>query len=549
MPTGIRPRVNEAREFLEIAKDFKDPREILREALSNSWDAGASKATLKFTLVPIPGTKRKKIMVELSDDGDGMNATPRESGKPSEIESFFNLGDSHKPFGSIGSKGHGTKIYYKSQGISLDSWKQGQRTHAEMEMPPWDSLQAGLVPTYRYEESPDSVGKGTRILVDGFQAKQSEFASLDQLVPYLQWYTVLGSFGQYFNSPRRMDVALKPIDSQAPVTLPYGFSFPDEQIDLSQGADSVCKLIGPTKLSCGTTEDGKEVIVEIVGALLGENHRSIVPHTYTHMGLWLCKDFIRVERKNEILEDVFKGQYYYRSMLLFANCQHFDLTANRNNVRTEQEEYDLAVDGIKKFCTQLWKDEFVQSFFDAKRNTDSSKQAEEKEKQQAERKVNWQRTRKDRVNRYKGRPNLPVSTIVGAPAKEPQNESETALLLQAMITAGHPDIDFVIGEWNTTNGVDLIVEQTDKDMPTLKWAELVHSLDRLYQWPHPPEGYHCVICYQLGSVKEVQKFPDGQEAKLVPKTVKGKYTLLVGSESIDVYVLRDLLIASASKAA
>lgn len=53
MPTGIRPRVNEAREFLEIAKDFKDPKEIIREALSNSWDAGASKAILKFDLTRI----------------------------------------------------------------------------------------------------------------------------------------------------------------------------------------------------------------------------------------------------------------------------------------------------------------------------------------------------------------------------------------------------------------------------------------------------------------------------------------------------------------
>src|SRR5438105_12303214 len=100
MREGIRPRVNEAREFLEIAKDFKDPREIIREALSNSWDAGASKATLKFSLIHIPGTRRKKIMVEISDDGEGMNAVPREAGKPSEIESFFNLGDSHKAFGS-----------------------------------------------------------------------------------------------------------------------------------------------------------------------------------------------------------------------------------------------------------------------------------------------------------------------------------------------------------------------------------------------------------------------------------------------------------------
>jgi len=35
MPSGIRPRVNEAREFLEIDKDFKNPKELIREALSN----------------------------------------------------------------------------------------------------------------------------------------------------------------------------------------------------------------------------------------------------------------------------------------------------------------------------------------------------------------------------------------------------------------------------------------------------------------------------------------------------------------------------------
>jgi hypothetical protein len=113
-----------------------------------------------------------------------------------------------------------------------------------------------------------------------------------------------------------------------------------------------------------------------------------------------------------------------------------------------------------------------------------------------------------------------------------------------MISARHPGIDFVIGDYNTTQGVDLIVEQLDKEMPTLKWAELVFSLEKLYHWPHPPEGYHCVICYQLGGVKELQDFPDGQEAKLVSKAAPGKYTLLVGSESIDVYVLRDILSQS-----
>jgi len=119
------PRVNEAKEFLEIAKNFKDPKELIREALSNSWDAGASKVTLGFDLVQIPGTYRKKIVVSIRDDVEGMSNTKRGKSNTSEIYDFFNLGDSHKPDGSIGTKGHGTKIYYKSKGIFVDPWKNG----------------------------------------------------------------------------------------------------------------------------------------------------------------------------------------------------------------------------------------------------------------------------------------------------------------------------------------------------------------------------------------------------------------------------------------
>lgn len=116
------------------------------------------------------------------------------------------------------------------------------------------------------------------------------------------------------------------------------------------------------------------------------------------------------------------------------------------------------------------------------------KQQAEKDKQKSEQKEVWQRTRKERVNRYKGRPVLAATGLPGALIKEPQNEAEAALLLQAMISAGHPGVDFVIGEYNAKNGVDLIVEQIDKDMPTLKWAELVYSLEKLYQWHIPQKG-------------------------------------------------------------
>ena len=175
--------------------------------------------------------------------------------------------------------------------------------------------------------------------------------------------------------------------------------------------------------------------------------------------------------------------------------------------------------------------------------TKSSEEEEaKKRRRKAEREENASRAakrRKERLNSYKGRANLPFAGLTGAPVKEPVSEAETALLLQAMISSGHPGIDFVIGDYNTAIGVDLIVEMSDKEIPTTKWVELVASLDKIYAWSHPPEGFHIIVCYQLGQVKEEQEFKDG--GRLVATESPGRYALLVQKDTMDVYVLREIL--------
>lgn len=543
----IKPRVNEAREFLEIAKDFKDPKEIVREALSNSWDAGATEVSILFDLIPIAGTRRKKIRVTIQDDGEGMSSDPRPQVGSSEIEGFFNLGDSGKTAGSIGTKGHGTKIYYKSHGITVDTWKNGKHIRATSEADPWESLQRGVVPTFSYEEKPDASNRGTRIVVDGFEAKQSEFSSLEDLIGYITWYTVAGSFGHAFNKSRKMDVTLRPAGGGAAVVVPFGFRFPDESLALDAGSDSICKIFGPEEIGAGVTSDGKPVKVQVYGAVLGEANRAMVPHTYEQMGLWLAKDFIRIERNNALLEDVFSGQYYYRNFLLLANCQQFDLTANRNDIRTASEEYDLAISAIKDWCDSVWKDAFSQAYFARKRQEDEEHKKEQDEKNKKEREQKALGRRQERINGYKGRANLRAAGVSGAPLKEPRNEAETALLLQAMISSGHPGIDFTIGDYNTALGVDLLVERNDKGFTSYWWVELVSTLDKLTQWSHHPDGYHAVVCYELGQTAEQQPLSDGSMAKLVKKNAPGRYTLLVGTDTLEVYVLREILDAASPK--
>lgn len=539
MPTGIRPRVNEAREFLEIAKDFKDPKEIIREALSNSWDAGASRVALKFDLLRIPGTSKKKVMVEITDDGDGMSSVGREGIGTSEIEDFFNLGDSHKPHGSIGTKGHGTKIYYKSSGIIVDTWKNGRHIHAESEVPPWETLKRGVIPTYKYDE--DTVdGKGTRIIVDGFEGKQSEFQSVDELIPYIQWYTVVGSFAHYFGKPKRMDLELKSTGLSSPISIPFGFKLPDQNVDLSVGSNEYCKILGPATIACGRTQEGVEVQVDVVGAILGEAQRELVPHTYDMMGLWLCKDFVRIERYNILIERVFGGQYYYRNLLVFANCPQFDLTANRNNIRNDQEEFYLAIGGIESFLKNLWTHPDTVAYFEAKKREDRAIERDRQKEKDAERKEEIKLGLERRLNEYKGRADLDAPRVRDAPIKEPRSEAETALLLQAMISSGHPGIDFRVGEYKTSQGTDLVVQQNSKGIASLAWAEVVVTLENLFAWQHPPEGIHKVICWSLGKVKETQAFAGGKQAKLINRGA-GRYHLDMEADSIEVYVLGEIL--------
>lgn len=69
MPTFI-PKVNEAAEFLEISSDFGDPREIVREAISNSFDAKATE--IRISAVIDRSTGEDELVITLSDNGEGI---------------------------------------------------------------------------------------------------------------------------------------------------------------------------------------------------------------------------------------------------------------------------------------------------------------------------------------------------------------------------------------------------------------------------------------------------------------------------------------------
>jgi signal transduction histidine kinase len=70
MKVGI-PKVEEAHEFLEITRDFTDPKEAIREAISNSIDWGATK--IEITVTEDKTVPEEELILEINDNGIGLN--------------------------------------------------------------------------------------------------------------------------------------------------------------------------------------------------------------------------------------------------------------------------------------------------------------------------------------------------------------------------------------------------------------------------------------------------------------------------------------------
>src|SRR4051812_911325 len=94
----IRPKVDETQEFIEIANDFSNPLELVREAISNSFDAKANKIWIFFNVIREYGESILEIRIK--DNGRGMDKNG--------LHSFFDLGNSLRRGVSdaIGEKGH-----------------------------------------------------------------------------------------------------------------------------------------------------------------------------------------------------------------------------------------------------------------------------------------------------------------------------------------------------------------------------------------------------------------------------------------------------------
>ena len=488
----ITPTVDETREFIEIASDFSNPLDLVREAISNAFDANATRIEVLFSTLEEYGETTSLITIR--DNGDGMN---REG-----LQAFFDLGNSPRRGdpNSIGEKGHGTKVYFNSRSIEVTTTQDGVTLHAVMAQP-FRKLHDGVIPKVEASETRSSSPDETEVLIKGYHNNRRDKFTHGILKDYVFWFTKFGSVETvFFDSVRSLvKLRLKGLDRAQPEILDFGHHFPEESPSVQQlfdqhlvrAPDHYCKRVVRTGHLKNFPDIAYDAVFSIEGTKVKYSYNPMVRRrglqaprgAYTvqeRYGLWLCKDFIPIQRKNEWV--TYRGSEFTR-LHAFFNCQALKLTANRGSVdNTPSEIMQDIRDEVKAIYGEIvesddWRDiEWLEEEAQAYKTV-------EKEKKD----FSWRIEKAYKTN---------VATYGEHTLIEPRRESGVFALLIQLSLLSPGLFPFQIIDYDTHSGLDVIVKGDDSipiHQSKLYYVELKYFLTSNFN--HSFENLHSIVCW------------------------------------------------------
>ncbi|HEU5290459.1 MAG TPA: ATP-binding protein [Cyclobacteriaceae bacterium] len=543
----ITPKVNETQEFIEIANDFSNPLELVREAISNSFDAKAKKIEIYFDVVFANGNRILEI--KLFDDGIGMDKEG--------VQSFFDLGNSFKREDSskIGEKGHGTKVYFNSAKIQLVTVNNGVKITAEMNEP-FSNLYSRQIPKVTATEEASLESNGTRITITGYNNNRKDKFTHEILKDYILWFTKFGSIEGQFEVLENENVILllKGLNRNEPETLNFGHQFPDEsetvQKLFEQHMTKAPEYYSKRVVKNGNLKNNPEIKFQAVFSIEGNRVKqsynpmlrrqgySAPEGSYTvqdRYGLWICKDHIPIQKKNEWL--LLSKGYEFTRFHAFVNCQDLRLTANRGSVDNTPSEIltDLKAEIEKIYASVIESDDWRNLSW-LEEESDSFKTAD-KEKKDFE----WRKSKINRAN---------IAQYKGINLVQPERESGVYSLIIQLLTIDDKLLPFQILDYDTHSGIDVIVKG-DKTTPInqakIFYVEFKFNLSQSFN--HSFENLHSIICWDTDIKQDeivIDVNREERKMQIVPPAKENDYTKYYldnprKAHKIEVYVLKDFL--------
>jgi hypothetical protein len=544
----LTPKVDETQEFIEIANDFSNPLDLVREAISNAFDAEASELRIQFDTLQEYG--KHILRIKISDDGIGMDKKG--------LQSFFDLGNSlsRDKEESIGEKGHGTKVYFNSSHIEVNTSRGNIAYNAKMDAP-YRKLHDRKIPKVEVDEDETTEASGTEIIIKGYNNNERKKFTHNILKDYILWFTKVGSFENIFYPQRynNFTLYLKGLDVEEEEPIEFGHPFPAESRDIQKlfdeylvrAPDHYCRRI----VKNGSIEDLPDIKFQAVFSIEGnrvkqKNNPMVRRRGYNapqgaytvqdRYGIWISKDFIPVQRKNEWIS--VRGSEYTKFHAII-NCQDLRLTANRGSIDNTPTEilsalkqtivniYNDIISG-DDWRNIMWLEDEAEGF-----------QTEEKEKSD----FKWRKKKIKKAN---------IAIYKNVTFVEPNRESGVYSLFIQLDLLEPELFPFQVIEYDTYSGIDVIAKG-DKDMPIqsskLFYIEFKHYLTKK-GFNHSFENIYSIICWDTDVKHDdtIEGLTEKEERIMKISEPEGEndYTRYFlehpkKAHRIEVYVLKDYL--------
>jgi hypothetical protein len=551
------PKVNPASEFLEISNDFTDPKEILREAISNTFDAKVQ--VIKISVAINKSTGIDELVLKFEDDGEGMTFE--------NLENFFGLGFSkrrekndagEKISGAIGEKGHGTKIYFNSRCIEVSTVHNGKQLDARMDLPR-QTLKRGEIPKVVFTEAATDKPNGTSITVSGYNENSQAGFAHAAVKDYILWFTKFGSFEREVGNKALQNIVihLKGLGHIGdPERLSFGHVFPATNTNLTElkKQDKVSPLDYyvarwhfPQIQVKGMPNSRIDIVFYLEGDQAKRNYNPMIHRRYAswnegeynveqRYGLWLCKDFIPICRKNEWVSEKSEWTKYHA----FVNSQDFCLTANRSNLDNTPAS---VMDCVESTVSAIFKEQIAVS-------SEYKRFQEELERQQQYKDA--QAEENDFARRKKAAMSQKTTEFENFTLIEPRQEGGLFSLVMVLL-AKKPDLfGFKVVDYDTASGYDLLVTKDtslDLNRAALRFVEMKYQLRR--DFSHSFAKLAGVICWDtllsnedeitdLKGEKRVLKIT-APRADDTDSYTKFMLTSDTSEHNIEVFVLKEFL--------
>lgn len=557
-------------EFREIMNDFTNPLELIREAIQNSIDENANKIIITVRNDNTSSGKSLNIIIE--DDGDGI--------VPDKFENFFDLGNSTKVDDpdKIGEKGHGTKIYYNSNKVTLETWVQYKKYKGELITPYkkiFENYDLDYTDPVEVENS-ENKEKGTRITIEGYLKNTSD-SPLDNfshpaIKDYILWFTGIGSIkGQFITSDKEPVVLLSSydstqkslqsefnfsVDSKGYELISFGHLFPSTELvkdkDLKKMAvkykirnweDLFCKKLYCNEISIDGLEKPIHLLIWAEGDKLKRLYNTLIRErisaTTRHFqykvgdryGFWACKNYIPIQKVDHWIT----GKGNYTKFHAFVNYDDFSLTANRSSIENTKPE---VLSKIKEKVDKVFNE--VISDIDYKKWQDLEELASQERSAEVE--------KKEFIKRLKTCKTRKMVAIGNCTYFEPEYEGEVALLLDGLLQT-YPDIlKYEILDYNTNKGIDFLVRQKSniplENDNTIGYVELKLNLEK-GRFNHSFKNLNMILCYDTRGLKIGGIITDLNSESL--KVVKNNNNLVLADyngdvgKSIPILVLKEFM--------